>query len=235
MNNNKSSSTYMAPDLERDQINAHVVRDELLKCLEIINREFIRILDQPTTDKKLKLQTKEFLTSVFHSCGVSFENPNKEGIVLALELCKKYAKAIMGPNGKHIIDHHYAEMMKLVSKLNEKEVRLLCIRAGKQYLKSSDISAQEKIDAERLFKLLSTVEAFGKISNNPALCRALSAYLRSLKTTEKFMISDPMIVGFDGAKPLLVALNKEIDLTLESKGQLCHDDIPKRLESRIDW
>jgi hypothetical protein len=48
------------------------------------------------------------------------------------------------------------------------------------------------------------------------------------------MIADPQFRGFEGSNPLLVALNKEIGLALDAKGQLCHEDVPKR-QSRIDW
>src|SRR5437773_11686303 len=67
------------------------------------------------------------------------------------------------------------------------------------------------------------------------LCNALASYLKSLELIEKLMISDPLFLGFDGSNPLLVALNKEISFTLETKGQICHDDVPKRHHTRVDW
>jgi hypothetical protein len=142
---------------------------------------------------------------------------------------------------------HYAEMIKLKSAervdelrfmVDENAVRQLCIRAARQYQSSSSIPAQDKTDVESLLKRLREEQGvFKKISsgNDPTLCRILSSYLKSLKAIEKSMISDRLFEGFDGSNPLLVALNREIGLTLESKGQLCHDDVPKRLYSRIDW
>jgi hypothetical protein len=117
-------------------------------------------------------------------------------------------------------------------------VRQLCIRAARQYQGSSNISAHDKTDLDILLKRLNEEQGvFEKISsdNDPTLCRILSSYLKTLKAIEDFMISDQLFEGFDGSNPLLVALNKEIGLTLESKGQLCHEDVPKRLYSRIDW
>ena len=114
-----------------------------------------------------------------------------------------------------------------------KEARQLCIRAIKQYTKASDISTQEKADGRRTLGLLNEG---GDPSKTPGgiLCVALASYLKSLKSIENFMLSDPSFLGFDGSNPLLVALNKEISLTLDTKGQICHDDVPKR-QSRIDW
>ena len=118
--------------------------------------------------------------------------------------------------------------------IDEKEVRLLSIRAIKQHLGTSDISAQEKVDMGELLDLLIKGADPAKISNL-SLCPGLAAYIKSLKAIEKFVISDPLFAGFDGSNPLLVALNKEITLALETKGLLCHEDLSKRLYSRVDW
>jgi hypothetical protein len=118
---------------------------------------------------------------------------------------------------------------------DEKDARLLYIRAIKQYMATSkDISTEEKADADRALEVLNQ----GK---NPdrnwvaMLCNALGYYLKSLKSIEQFMISDPLFLGFDGSNPLLIALNREISFTLEVKGHTCHEDYPKPRYSRIDW
>jgi hypothetical protein len=118
---------------------------------------------------------------------------------------------------------------------DEKDARLLYMRAIKQYtMTSSEISMEEKADAER------TLEALNQ-GRDPdknwvaVLCNALGYYLNSLKSIEQFVISDPLFFGFDGSNPLLVALNKEISFTLEVKGHTCHPYFPKRRYSRIDW
>lgn len=75
------------------------------------------VLNQSVTDGQIKQQVQQFVTEVFHNCGLDFENPRKEGIVTAIEQCKKSAESMMGTRGNEIIQHHYKEMMKLVEKL----------------------------------------------------------------------------------------------------------------------
>jgi len=110
---------YEAPDLPKERVTPIVVREELLKCFESANKEFMAILNQPTDDQALKAQVRQFVTSSFQSCGASFENPSKEGIVSSIGQCKANAEAMMGDKGSTIIRHHYDEMMKLVNKLPE--------------------------------------------------------------------------------------------------------------------
>lgn len=109
--------TYTAPDVPVERVTTKFVRDELLTCFESANREFSTILNQPVTDDALKQQVKEFVQSVFSSCGGNFENPTRESILLAVTRCKSNAEKMMGPQGAGIIRDHYDEMMKLVNKL----------------------------------------------------------------------------------------------------------------------
>jgi hypothetical protein len=69
----------------------------------------------------LKTQVKQFVEGVFQSCGVSYTEPTKTGILTAINQCKTNAEQMMGPQGAGIINHHYFEMMKLVDRLPEKE------------------------------------------------------------------------------------------------------------------
>jgi hypothetical protein len=112
-------SAYKAPDIPAEQITPVFVRDELLRCFESANGEFMRLLNQPFTDEALKTQVKQFVGTVFQNCGVSYDNPTRGGIVTAINECKKNAEAMMGPAGADIIRHHYDEMMKLVNKLSD--------------------------------------------------------------------------------------------------------------------
>jgi len=116
---------------------------------------------------------------------------------------------------------------------DEREARQLSIRAINQFMKASDISTQEIADGQRTLGFLKDGKAPIQTKDG-ILCSALASYLKSLKSIERFMISDPAFRGFDGSNPLLTALNKEISLTLDTKAQLCHDELPKR-QSRIDW
>ena len=113
------TGSYRAPDVGAIQVTPTFVRDELLKCFESANKEFMDVIHQPTTDESLRVQVLQFVTTVFQGCGVSFDNPSKVGIVTAIGQCKTNAEAMMGPAGSEIIRHHYSEMMKLVDKLPE--------------------------------------------------------------------------------------------------------------------
>ena len=108
---------YKAPDLPKEKVTPVLVREELLKCFESANREFMHVLNQPTNDEALKVQVRQFVTGTFQSCGASFDQPTKDGIVTAIGQCKANAEAMMGQKGVEIIRHHYDEMMKLVNKL----------------------------------------------------------------------------------------------------------------------
>ena len=108
---------YKAPNLPADEITAVLVRDELLKCFESANKEFMEVLHQPATDEAIRGQVNQFVTGVFKNCGVSFDHPTKTGIITAITQCKANAESMMGPTGSEIIKHHYAEMIKLVDKL----------------------------------------------------------------------------------------------------------------------
>jgi len=116
------AQTYKAPDIPADKVSPELVRDELLRCFESANREFMTVLNQPVTDQQLKQQVRQFVESVFVNCGASFNDPTKEGIVTAIGQCKSNAEKMMGPQGSEIIRHHYDEMMKLVDRLPDRPV-----------------------------------------------------------------------------------------------------------------
>src|SRR5437879_3183996 len=115
------TGTYKAPDIPTSQITGALVRYELLRCFESANKEFFTLLNTSVTDQVLKTQVKHLVEGVFQSCGVSYTEPTKTGILTAINQCKSNAEKMMGPKGADIISHHYAEMMKLVDRLPEKE------------------------------------------------------------------------------------------------------------------
>ncbi len=112
---------YKAPEVPTSEVTPILVRDELLRCFESANKEFMNVLSPPADDQALKAQVRQFVTGSFQSCGASFDNPTKEGIVTAIGQCKANAEAMMGQKGADIIRHHYAEMMKLVEKMPSSE------------------------------------------------------------------------------------------------------------------
>jgi phosphoglycolate phosphatase-like HAD superfamily hydrolase len=111
------TQSYKAPDVPSDRITPEFVRDELLSCFQSANREFATLLNQPVTDEQLKQQVKQFVESVFVSCGASYTDPTKEGILAAMNQCRANAEKMMGPQGAGIIQHHYDEMLTLVNRL----------------------------------------------------------------------------------------------------------------------
>jgi hypothetical protein len=108
---------YKAPNVSDEDVTPVLVRDELLKCFESANSEFMEVLKQPVTDDAIRAQVYQFVTGVFQSCGASFEDPSKAGILTAINQCKTNAESMMGPAGSEIIQHHYEEMIKLVDRL----------------------------------------------------------------------------------------------------------------------
>ena len=111
---------YKAPILPANEITTVLVRDELLKCFESANKEFMEVMHQPATDAAIRAQVNQFVTGVFRNCGASFDNPTKGGILTAINQCRANAQSMMGPAGTEIINHHYAEMIKLVDRLPER-------------------------------------------------------------------------------------------------------------------
>jgi hypothetical protein len=109
--------TYKAPEVSDAEVTPAFVRDELLKCFESANGEFARMMHQPVTDEQLKQQVKGFVEGVFAQCGVSYVEPTKAGITAAISECRSNAEKMMGTRGAGIIEHHYAEMTKLVNRL----------------------------------------------------------------------------------------------------------------------
>jgi hypothetical protein len=108
---------YRAPNVPDNRVTPMFVRDELLQCFESANREFANLLKMQVTDDALKQQVKTFVSTVFQQCGVSYTSPTKQGIEVAIKTCKDNAEKMMGAQGADIIRHHYAEMMKLVTRL----------------------------------------------------------------------------------------------------------------------
>jgi hypothetical protein len=116
------TQTYRAPEVPNEKVTPEFVRDELLRCFESANKEFMTLLNQPVTDEQLKQQVRQFVEGVFVNCGASYADPTKDGILTAISQCKSNAEKMMGPQGAGIIQHHYVEMMRLVNKLPDRSV-----------------------------------------------------------------------------------------------------------------
>src|SRR5437899_11969901 len=116
------TQTYKAPDVPSDRITPEFVRDELLSCFESANREFATLLNQPVTDEQLKQQVKQFVESVFVDCGASYTDPTKQGILTAMYQCRSNAEKRIGLQGAGIIQHYHHERMRMVDRVQERQV-----------------------------------------------------------------------------------------------------------------
>jgi hypothetical protein len=113
MSNHQS---YQSPKIADTRlVTPTFVRDELLKCFQSANKEFMSAVNPPVpSDREIQQQVNQFVSSAFQSCGAKIDEPTKDGIIAAIEQCKKNAKEMMGEKGKDIINHQYEEMMKTV-------------------------------------------------------------------------------------------------------------------------
>ena len=94
-------------------------RDRLIKCFEDANHELNEAAGQKTSERELKAKVKLFVGDAFRKCGVDFKNPDKEGMIRAMDECRDNIKGVLGESGNKIIEKHYNEMLDIVSKIPE--------------------------------------------------------------------------------------------------------------------
>ena len=93
------------------------VRDRLIKCFADANRELNEAVGQKVPERVLKAKVKLFVGDAFKKCGVDFKNPDKEGMIKAMEECRNNIKGTLGEDGNKIVEKHYNEMLSLVARL----------------------------------------------------------------------------------------------------------------------
>ena len=87
-----------------------LVRDELLKCFESANKEFMHVFNQPTNDEALKAQVQAVRDGLFPELRGELRPARpRQGIVTAIGQCKSNAEAMMGPKG---IGHNQAPLRR---------------------------------------------------------------------------------------------------------------------------
>ncbi len=91
--------------------------DRLMTCFESANREINEALDQKVPEGELKARVKVFVSDAFRKCNVDVNNPSKEGLRAAMELCKVNTEKMLGPRAEAIIKKHYAEMNGIIERL----------------------------------------------------------------------------------------------------------------------
>jgi len=106
-------------DAENGKITVTYARDRLINCFETANKEIAEALNQKIPEKELKARVKLFVMDAFKKCNVDFDNPTKEGLEKAMELCRKNTEKMLGKDGAKIVEKHYNEMMELFSKIEE--------------------------------------------------------------------------------------------------------------------
>ena len=70
---------YNAPQVAAGEATPTLVRDELLRCFESANQEFMAVLDQPTSEAAIRSQVRSFVTGVFEGCGASSTTQPRQG------------------------------------------------------------------------------------------------------------------------------------------------------------
>ncbi|MGC8687506.1 MAG: hypothetical protein ACP5RM_02285 [Candidatus Micrarchaeia archaeon] len=99
------------------KISTTYARDRLINCFETANKEINNALNQKVPEKELKARVRLFVGDAFRKCDVDFNNPSKEGLLKAMELCKKNTEKMLGKKGAKIVEKHYNEMLELFSRI----------------------------------------------------------------------------------------------------------------------
>jgi len=111
--------TNVGSDVKRRKVTVRYARDRLINCFETANKEIAYALNQKIPERELKAKVKLFVMDAFKKCNVDFDNPTKEGLEKAMELCKKNTEEMLGKKGAKIVEKHYNEMMELFSRIEE--------------------------------------------------------------------------------------------------------------------
>ena len=106
-------------DVKRRKITVRYARDRLINCFETANREIADALNQKVPERELKARVRLFVGDAFRKCNVDFNNPTKEGLEKAMELCRKNTEKMLGKRGAKIVEKHYNEMLELFDMIEE--------------------------------------------------------------------------------------------------------------------
>ncbi len=108
---------YSAPDVSDANITPIFVRSELLRCLEVTYSDLLDIMNLDLEEKDVRDKVLRFVKVIFQDCNVSFDDPTKQGLLKAIDECKKRAVLMMGPVGLEVIDSLSQQMVQLVEKI----------------------------------------------------------------------------------------------------------------------
>ena len=108
---------YTAPEVSDSNITPIFVRSELLRCLEVTYSDLLNIMNLDLEEKDVRDRVLQFVKVIFQDCNVSFDDPTKQGLLKAIDECKKRAVLMMGPVGLEVIDSLSQQMVQLVEKI----------------------------------------------------------------------------------------------------------------------
>ncbi|MCL5099871.1 MAG: hypothetical protein M1158_01985 [Candidatus Marsarchaeota archaeon] len=91
--------------------------ERLINCFETANKEINEALGQNVPERELKARVRIFVGDAFRKCDVDVNNPSKDGLRKAMELCRLNTEKMLGPKAGPIIKKHYAEMSEIIEKL----------------------------------------------------------------------------------------------------------------------
>lgn len=95
------------------EVTSLMVRDAIVSCFF---EAHCADLDVEEKDKEInKTYCKEIVKNAFEKVGSNFDNPNKEGIILAMNSLSEFAKKF---RDQEFVQKNYNEIMKLVKKID---------------------------------------------------------------------------------------------------------------------
>ncbi|MEM3227718.1 MAG: hypothetical protein QXR58_02030 [Candidatus Micrarchaeaceae archaeon] len=117
---NKRTASHMsvATDARKQStIRPQVALKRLISCFETANREINEALHQKVPERELKARVRIFVGDALKKCNVDINNPTKEGLKEAMELCRINTKKMLGKRAEPIIKKHYREMSEIIERL----------------------------------------------------------------------------------------------------------------------
>ena len=100
-----------------NSVDPETAVERLINCFESSNREINEAPNQRVSEGELKARVKLFVGDAFRKCDVDVNNPTKEGLRAAMNLCRLNTEKMLGPKAESIVKRHYAEMNEIIEKL----------------------------------------------------------------------------------------------------------------------
>ena len=103
-------------------VSAEDVRDAIVTCFEQAQAGTVKeslkdtsaCIEPKVMDRIAQMSVKECVHQAFAKTGGSFEAPDKESIIRALDYLREFSESFRSPE---VIERHYNEIMQLVERL----------------------------------------------------------------------------------------------------------------------